>query len=107
MNSPYTKTPLELEFDSVVESVGTQIDEMVAQAAKLIAAAQALSDAHGVPFYSSVSPLGQAYVPDSFHSKFSDLVDEDGGGDGEPILNGLYSYQLMGEVYGWEHSDIC
>lgn len=90
-------TALELEFRKVAESALKEIQDKVSQASALLSEAVALSEKHGIPFYSEVSFLAQSYKPTSFESKFSE-VDSDF----------VYSVTNASSSYaGWEHSDVC
>jgi hypothetical protein len=62
--------------------------------------AEKLSDEHGIPFGSNISPLSQSYFPNSFREKFPDL-----DLDSEEIQE-LVGYSEYYEG-GWEHSAVC
>jgi len=96
-----TEKNLDLEFQTLVETVGKEIDAKIEQASKLLSEATALADQHGIPFYAFVSELGQAYVPESFEDKWGSLDKED-----VEELTGVSSYDLE-SAYGWKHSDVC
>lgn len=101
-NEDTKNTELENEFKKLIETVGKQIAAKVAEADRLMDEAIELADEHGIPFYSSgISQLGQAYVPNSFTEKFSELdrtlVEE---------LTDVSEYTLD-EAYGWQHSQVC
>lgn|SRR5512147_2148002 len=89
---------LEAEFKAHWEKYEARIQKHVAEAEKALQKAVDLADEQGIPFYSSVSFLGQNYTP-SVLEKFSEL-------DQEVIddITGTYN-EYGGE--GWQHSDVC
>lgn len=98
---------LEQKFRDVVEKVKVEIDAHLSEAAKSIRKAEKLAEEHGVPFYSSVSPLSQEYVPSTFEEKFGELLDaEDDDGDNE-VLEGILGFTPDCETEGWQHSAVC
>jgi hypothetical protein len=91
----------EAEYKKTVKVVGKQIDEKVDLATKLLLEAEALANEHGVPFYSSVSALGQHYIPNN--------LKETTGLSMETIaeITGVSEYTLDDSYGGWEHSAVC
>lgn len=89
---------LEAEFQAHWEKYEDKIQKHVQDAYDALEKAVNLADEHGIPFYSSVSFLGQNYTP-AILEQFSEL-------DQEKIdeITGLYS-EYPGE--GWQHSGIC
>lgn len=88
---------LEREFRAKANEVLTLIREKCAASAALLSEAVALSEAHGIPFNSEVSFLGQSYSPKSFQEKYGEV-------DGDLV----YSITEASNSYsGWEHSDVC
>ncbi len=89
---------LEAEFKAHWEKHEAEIQKHVDKAYKSLQKAIALADEHGIPFYSSVSFLGQNYTP-AVLKKFADL-------DQQTIddITGTYN-EYGGE--GWQHSDVC
>lgn len=101
-NDENVATALETEFQTLVDTIGKQIKEKIDAAEKLLEEATDLSDATGVPFYSSISALAQTYVPASFtNGKFSEL-------DPEFVerITDVSEYDLD-SGYGWAHSQVC
>lgn len=92
------QTELELEFKAHWEKYEAKIQEHVDAAARALQKAVDLADKHGIPFYSSVSFLGQNYTP-AVLDKFADL-DQSTIDD----ITGTYN-EYGGE--GWQHSDVC
>lgn len=90
---------LEKEFKRVANSVLEQIEKKIEEAHTALNAAVELSEAHGIPFHSSISPLSQSYFPTSFQVKFESL-DKYSVSD----ITGAYSEYTDG---GWAHSAIC
>ena len=94
---------LELEFKALVESVGEEIEAKLKQAKALVREAEKLSDKYGIPFFSSVSILGENYIPESFQQKFRALKPEDVADiTGVPAEEIAQSYST-----GWNHSAVC
>jgi len=89
---------LEAEFKAHWEKYEARIQKHVDAASKELQKAVDLADKHGIPFYSSVSFLGQNYTP-AVNEKFSELdqsvIDD---------ITGTYN-EYGGE--GWQHSDVC
>lgn len=88
---------LEKTFAKVANDIIPQIEEKLAAAMKLLGEAEELSEEHGVPFYSNISPLGQSFRPESFAEKFSEV-------DSDVVYDLTESY---GEYDGWQHSAVC
>jgi len=86
------------EFSAHWEKYEAKIQAHVEEAYKALEKAVALADKHGIPFYSSVSFLGQNYTPPVLE-KFSEL-------DQETIDNITGTYNEY-ESEGWQHSDVC
>lgn len=91
-------TKLEEEFKAVVAEVTPQIDEQLKIAREAIRKAEELSEKYGVPFRSSVSPLGQSYFP----KKVPDGLDQDFVFD----VTGTWT-EYYGDGSGWQHSAVC
>jgi hypothetical protein len=91
---------LELEFKALVDTVGQEIKAKVEMAERLLQEAVELADRHGIPFYPSISELGQPYVPPAFKERFGSL-------DKEAVaeLVDMSEYNL-GHV-GWRRSQLC
>jgi hypothetical protein len=91
---------LERQFRVEAASVIKKIDKKLAIASKALDEAVELSEKHGIPFSTSVSPLSQSYFPTTFSEKFgdieTDLVDSITGASTEYPEDG-----------GWEHSAVC
>lgn len=89
---------LEAEFQAHWEKYEAKIQALVEKAHEALTKAVAIADEQGIPFYSSVSFLGQNYTP-AVLPQFSDLdqdkIDE---------ITGTYN-EYGGE--GWQHSDVC
>ena len=60
-----------------------------------LAKAELISEKHGIPFYSYISPLSQGYKPNSFHEKWANLKD----------IESLLEVDL--EYEGWQYSAVC
>lgn len=91
---------LEKEFTEVFEKVHPQIQEKLAQAAKLIDEACALAEEHGVPFRPKVAaPFRMSYIPDSLQEKFPDF-DQD-------IWSQITGAYGGGDYTGWQQSQVC
>jgi hypothetical protein len=90
-------TLLERQFRLMAASVTEQIETELAVASAALDRAVALSEKHGVPFYASVSPLGQAYRPGGTDPAFEDIDSE--------FIRSVIS--VNAEYEGWQHSDVC
>jgi hypothetical protein len=92
---------LEREFKVLQQTIGKEIEGKLETAAKLIKEACDIADEHGYPFYSSVSVLGQEYIPSSFKNRFE-------GMSPETIENlvGISAYDIE-YAHGWKHSAVC
>jgi hypothetical protein len=93
-------TDLEREFEALADSVGEQIKAHIKEAQKALRAAIDLSEAHGVPFFSSVSELGIPYIPDSFRVKYRKL-------NKDFVINLTDLTETDLGAYGWATSQIC
>ena len=91
---------MEREFRKAALKAEGQIQKLLDKAARAISEAEELSEQYGVPFSSSVSPIGQSYYPTTTESIFPDL-DRDFIDD----ITGAY-HSDYGEE-GWQHSDVC
>ena len=96
------RTELEKEFETLCESVNPKIQAKLKEAMKALEEAEKLAEKHGVPFYASISPLGNSYIPNSFSKKFSEL-DEQFVTD----VTGVYSEYDGFSSGGWVHSAVC
>jgi hypothetical protein len=92
-------TQLEREFRTSATSVLDEIQKKVAAGAKLLEEAVALSEAHGIPFNSEISFLGQSYFPESFQEKYGDVNSD--------IVYAITEATSEYGDAGWEHSDVC
>jgi len=93
---------LEKEFEQVYNNAIKLIKVEIAKADAALEAAQKIADQYGIPFYSTLSPLSQGYVPDSFEKKFPGLDDKK-----VSQITGVYDRYGNGLYSGWQHSDIC
>lgn len=98
---PLSDGKLEKEFEDLATSVGLEIQDKITQAEKLLNEACALADEHGIPFFTSVSLLGQPYVPEKFETKWCDL-DRDFVTDLTEVMS-----NDLGSAYGWQTSQVC
>lgn len=89
---------LEAEFAAHWEKYEAKIQQYVEEANQALSKAIALADKHGIPFYSSISFLGQNYTP-TLLDQFSEL-------DQEKIDEITGTYNEYGSE-GWQHSDVC
>lgn len=65
------------QFEDTFNSVHEQIQEKVAEAAKLLGEATAIAEKHGVPFRPNKgTPFRMSYIPNSFRDKFPEVSDE-------------------------------
>lgn len=91
-------TDLEQKFLTCVEKTQAKIDKLLEEAEKALDKAVKLSEKTGVPFYASVSGLGQHYKPNSFEDIWgSDNID----------FEKLEGEICIPEYEGWEHSAVC
>lgn len=88
---------LEDDFKKAVEDNVILIEAKLSQASALLDEAIAISEEHGIPFYASVSELGQQYTPASFKKLWGKVDDK--------VLEDLDVYP--GEYDGWTHSAVC
>lgn len=90
---------LELEFRSLKDLIGREINAHLSNAQRLLNEALDISEKHGVPFFSEVSHLPQTYVPRSFPDRFGsmdmDRVEEMMDANIDPSQD------------GWERSAVC
>lgn len=90
---------LELEFRTLKDHIGAEIDVHLTNARRLLDEAVALSEKHGIPFRAEVSPLSQTYVPEAFRERFAkmdmDRVEE------------IMDVSIDPGQYGWERSAVC
>lgn len=90
------KSKLEEEFKKTQELAEQEIDAALSKAHTALKEAMAISEKYGVPFYASISPLGQGYRPSSFEEKWGEILDE------------LREYDIcLPEYEGWQHSAVC
>jgi tRNA(Met) C34 N-acetyltransferase TmcA len=89
---------LEAEFKAHWEKHEARIQKHVDAAARELQKAVEIADKEGIPFYASVSFLGQNYTP-AVLEKFADLEQ-----DVIDDITGTYN-EYGGE--GWQHSDVC
>lgn len=89
---------LEQEFQDHWEKYEAKIQALVDEAHAALTKAVKLADKQGIPFYSSVSFLGQNYTP-AVLERFSE-IDQQRIDD----ITGTYN-EYGGE--GWQHSDVC
>jgi hypothetical protein len=98
---PESDGTLEREFETLIDTVGKQIEEHINAAHKSLLAATELADAHGIPFFTHVSELGQSYVPYSFRKKWVDL-------DPNYVVDLTeIDKEELSEAGGWQSSSIC
>lgn len=83
-----------IEANTVMKLINKQLD--IASAA--LNEAEKLSNEHGIPFNSGISPLCQSFFPRSFDEKFEGL-------DVELVYDITEANQ--GYDSGWEHSAVC
>ena len=88
---------LEKKFKTAQNKANKEIDKQMTIALEAVQKACEISEQYGVPFYASVSPLGQSYKPDSFFEKWGELDNV------EELLDEGY----VSEYEGWEHSAVC
>jgi len=92
---------LEEEFKQLVETVGKEIQDKVETAKQLLNEAEKLADENGLPFYSPISPLDQAFIPFSFTEKYKTvdkyLVEK---------LTDITEYALNQYGKGWQTSQL-
>lgn len=91
-------TEVEREFRAFVSSVEAKINEKLDQAAKLIYEAENISEEYGIPFDSSVSLVGNTYVPESKENKTFPVS--------EDFFNSVTAEYTneYGEFSGWQKS---
>jgi hypothetical protein len=96
------QSELASEFETLCADVHEQIEAKMKVARKAVKEAVAIAEKHGVPFRADVSPLGNSYLPQSFHeSKFAEL-------DQEVVceIADVWGDYLF-ECGGWQHSAVC
>ncbi len=115
------ESDFETEVRKTIKEATAKIDACLNRAYEALEEAEAISEEFGVPFYSSISPLGQDYRPASFLEKWK--VDED---DCYHYSNGFYAknkkkndsekniWDILNEekidfpeYEGWQHSAVC
>ncbi len=90
---------LEEEFKVALKKTMKEINAKIEEAHTALDKACEISEKHGVPFYSSISPLGQQYRPTSFSEKFGEI---------ENLIEEITNYDVfVGEHEGWQHSAVC
>lgn len=89
---------LEDDFKKALEDNVILINAKLSQASALLDEALTISEEHGIPFYSSISHLGQQYTPASFKKLWGELDDQ--------VLenNDIYIDEYAN---GWAHSAVC
>ncbi len=93
---------LEQKFRDTYAKYNPEIQEKVAEAAKLLKEAEKISEEHGIPFYPNVNlidGMAQGYYPQSCDAIFGDLNEEDS--DIITELTGVYRYN---DSDGWQSS---
>lgn len=88
---------IEREFRKAAPDVLEQIYKHVAEAHEALDKAVSLSEKHGIPFDSSISPLSQSYKPNSFGEKYEGVSDN--------IISAVTD--CSAEYEGWQHSAVC
>lgn len=88
---------IEREFRLAAPDVLEKINEYLQKADAALDKAVALSEKHGIPFSSGISPLSQSYLPGSFAEKFP--------GVSRDIMSSVAD--ASNEYEGWEHSAVC
>jgi len=91
---------LEQQFEKLQKETEAKIKEHMKAALAAVNAAVKLSEKTGIPFYGTVSHLGQNYTPNSFDSKWGELSE-----DKIHELNDKFGGVKDGG--GWAHSDVC
>ncbi len=104
---------IEEEFKVVYADALARLRAKDRELNKTLAELEAICEETGIPYYASVSPLGQTYQPTSFHDKWGKLNDE----TVDVVYSGLsYKASLwekitdgesQGEFEGWQHSSVC
>ena len=89
---------LERQFRNTANTFLDDIHSQLVIASNALDKAVELSEAHGIPFSSCISFLGQSYFPSSLNDKFGNL-------DREFIESITSATNPYGE--GWEHSAVC
>lgn len=111
---------------NVKSEVYDLIQEKLDLSRKYLSEAEEISEKYGIPFYSEISPLSQAYIPESFEDVFNALCDKIKiESNNEALINNSHSFfenkavDLLCEeadIYfnngyfsgaGWERSAIC
>lgn len=86
---------LEKKFEEVQALALKEIREQLNIASEALSKAEQISEEHGIPFYSHVSPLSQGFKPNSFYEKWGELENVDDYLEFSP------------ECEGWQHSAVC
>ena len=91
---------MEEEFLKTFNSIHDEIQSKLAAAAKLINEAEALSEAHGIPFRpdETIMFCEPSYIPESLQEKFPEL-----NIDFWTEITGAYGYGYS----GWQQSQVC
>lgn len=93
-------TPLEREFRVKAPEIAKMIYEKLELASKYLDEAEAIANEHGIPFSSSISPLGQSYMAPTFREKWPDVSKE--------VMESVTdTYSEYDDYYGWQHSAVC
>jgi len=108
-------TLLEKEFADLSANIMPKIREHLIAAHAELDKATDLAEKYNLPFYSSLSPLSQQYVPKGFLNLFPELESWDMIGDDEDFLDEMRNdiESSMGVMissstnYGWERSAVC
>ncbi len=106
---------IEKEFKAVYADALIRLNAKNAEAIRVISELEAICEETGIPYYASVSPLGQTYQPNNFQDKWGKLNDEtvdvvskcDGRTYKETLWEKLTGGESQGEYEGWQHSSIC
>ncbi len=101
---------IEEDFKAVIEAHQSEIYEAVARARAALEEATDLSDKYGIPFHSSISPLGQEYQPKSYDKLWNNDAwrqERDTKDDSEDDLFTQVTGDYPGEYDGWQHSAVC
>jgi hypothetical protein len=93
-------TKLEREFEELCDSIGDEIHDHVLTAQRALRSAVALSDKHGIPFYTNVSEIGQPYIPSAFRKKYGSL-------NKDFVCNLTEVLEADLNEIGWQTSTIC
>jgi len=92
-------SPLEKDFRLNVLYSQDLIQDQIKLAEQALQKAIDISEKLGVPFYSSISPLGQHFVPKSFNTKFK-MLDNN-------VIENISGMYINDYDVGWQHSAVC